>query len=291
MKKFLRQMMLVMIAVLMTATVHADEMLQVKGSDTLINLVQRLAEEYMAKYPGKSVAVTGGGSGVGIAALTNKKCDIADSSRAMKDTEIDQAVARGVKPTRIVIAIDGLSVITNSQNSVTQLTIGEIGKIFRGEITNWSEVGGKNMPITLYGRQSNSGTYVFFRDFVLAGEYSSKMNSMNGNAQIIEGVKNDPSGIGYVGVGYVKSASGITVLKVASKAGGTYSSPLNEEEVNKGIYPIARPLEQYINGMPAGAIKDFLAFELSPEGQKIVEEEGFFPIPKDYVEYNKRVGL
>ncbi len=281
-----------MIATLMfISSVQAEEMLQVKGSDTLINLVQRLAEEYMEQNPGKYIAITGGGSGTGIAALINGKCDIANASRLMKSKEVARATENGVKVNRVVIAMDGLSVITNGNSSVTQLTVDEIGKIFRGEITNWSEVGGLNMSITLYGRQSNSGTFVFFRDAILKGDYSQKMNRMNGNAQIVEAIKQDRSGIGYVGVGYVKEATGLNVLKVASRAGETYASPLNSADVKSGKYPISRPLNQYINGTPTGAVKDFLRFELSFEGQKAVEDEGFFQIPREYEELNAKAGL
>ena len=272
-------------------TVCTQEMLQIKGSDTLINLVQRLAEEYMEQNPGEYIAITGGGSGTGIAALINNKCDIANASRLMKSKEVAQAMDNGVKVNRVVIAMDGLSVITNANNSITQLTVDEIGKIFRAEITNWSEVGGPNMSITLYGRQSNSGTFVFFRDAILKGDYSQKMNRMNGNAQIVAAIKQDRSGIGYVGVGYVKEATGLNVLKVASRAGETYASPLNSADVKSGKYPISRPLNQYINGTPSGAVKDFLEFELSYEGQQIVEKEGFFQIPIEYEELNKKSGL
>ena len=273
--------------------VNAQDMLQIKGSDTLINLVQRLAEEYMEKNPGKYIAVTGGGSGTGIAALINGKCDIANASRLMKPKEITQANERGADPKRVVIAMDGLSVITNLKNSVTKLTKDEIGKIFRGEITNWKEVGGTDMAITLYGRQSNSGTFVFFRDAILKGDYSQKMNRMNGNAQIVEAIKQDMSGIGYVGVGYVKDAnSQLNVVKVASSPGADYTSPLNSNDVKSGKYPLARPLNQYVNGSPKGATRDFIAFELSPEGQKIIEQEGFFPIPDEYRDFNRKsVGL
>jgi phosphate transport system substrate-binding protein len=117
------------------------------------------------------------------------------------------------------------------------------------------------------------------------------MRHMNGNAQIVEGVKSDRSGIGYVGVGYLKDAKGVTVVKAASRAGGEYVDPLNEADVKSGKYPISRPLNQYINDEPKGAIRDFLAFELSPEGQKVVEEEGFFAIPAEYEEFNKKAGL
>ena len=269
-----------------------EGMIQIKGSDTLINLVQRLSEVYMEKNPDKYIAITGGGSGTGIAALMNGKCDIANASRLMKAKEIARASNNGIAAKRVVIAMDGLSVIVNAQNPVDKLTTGEIGKIFRGETTNWKALGGKDIPITLYGRQSNSGTFVFFRDAVLKGEYSASMRRMNGNAQIVEAVKQDASGVGYVGVGYVKNASGITVLKVASRPGGDYASPLDSKDVKAGKYPITRPLNQYLNGIPKGAVRDFIAFELSPEGQRIVEQEGFFQIPIEYQKFNEEtVGL
>ncbi|MCA9398180.1 MAG: PstS family phosphate ABC transporter substrate-binding protein, partial [Candidatus Omnitrophica bacterium] len=206
MKKLLG-ILIVGMAFVLSSNVYAQDMLQIKGSDTLINLVQRLAEVYMEKNPGKYIAVTGGGSGTGIAALINDKCDIANASRLMKEKEITMAQDNGVTANRVVIAMDGLSVITHQDNPVSELTVDQIGAIFRGDITNWSEVGGKDMPITLYGRQSNSGTFVFFQDYILKGDYSAKMNRMNGNAQIVEGIKNDPSGIGYVGVGYIKNST------------------------------------------------------------------------------------
>jgi len=280
------------VSCILTSSVYAEDMMQIKGSDTLINLVQRLSEVYMQRNPNKYIAVTGGGSGTGIAALMNDKCDIANASRLMKPKEIARAHNSGIEVKRVVIAMDGLSVIVNANNPIEKLTLGELGKIFRGEITNWKDLGGKNSPITLYGRQSNSGTFVFFRDAVLKGEYSQAMKRMNGNAQIVEAVKQDESGIGYVGVGYVKDASGITVLSVASQAGGNYANPLNARDVESGEYPITRPLNQYLNGTPKGTVRDFIIFELSQKGQKIVEEEGFFPIPVEYKKFNgESVGL
>ena len=269
----------------------ARNVVQVKGSDTLINLVQKLAEAYMQKNPGKVIAVTGGGSGTGIAALVNGKCDIATSSRLIKDKEMAQARERKIDPKRVVIAIDGLCVVTNAKNPVDKLTVDQLGRIFRGEIKNWKEVGGENRPITLYGRQSNSGTYDFFMEFVLRGDYSPKMNQMNGNAQIVEAMKQDLSGIGYVGVGYARDTKSVIVVKVAAKAGGYYGSPLNQQDVDDGKYPLIRPLQQYVNGMPKPLIRDFLAFELSKEGQEIVKQEGFFPIQPEYAKLNKNVGL
>ncbi|MEW5895609.1 MAG: PstS family phosphate ABC transporter substrate-binding protein [Candidatus Omnitrophota bacterium] len=267
------------------------EMLQIKGSDTLINLVQRLSEAYMQKNPGQKIAVTGGGSGTGIAALVNGKCDIANASRLMKKNEVAQAGAAGIDPVQVVVAVDGLSLIVNANNGVDGLTMDQIGKIYRGEVKNWSQVGGRDMPITLYGRQSNSGTYDFMMEVVLKGDYSPKMNQMNGNAQIVAAIKNDPSGIGYVGVSYVKDASGIKVLKVAQNVNAVYASPLNIDEVNSGVYPVSRPLNQYLSADASQAVRDFIAFELSPEGQRIVEEEGFFALPQAYKDYNKKSGF
>lgn len=263
-----------------------SDMVEIKGSDTLINMVQVLAENYMKGHPDTAIAVTGGGSGTGIAALLNKKCDIADASRGIKSKEVEDATSKGIDPKRVVVAIDGLSIITNPQNPVDKLTVDEIGKIYRGDVKNWKDVGGSNTPITLYGRQSNSGTYDFMKENVLKSEYSPNMKSMNGNAQIVEAIKQDAGGIGYVGVGYAKEAEGITVLKVASSPSLGYFSPLNTIDVKNGTYPITRPLNQYVDGMPKGKVKDFIIFELSSEGQKIVEQEGFFSIPDEYQRYN-----
>lgn len=272
----------------MTSSAFAADMLQIKGSDTLINLVQRFSEVYMKKNPGQYIAVTGGGSGTGIAALINQKCDIANASRQIKTKEEKKANKKGIDVKRLVVALDGLCVIINPNNPVDGLTVNQIGKIFKGEITNWKEVGGPNKTISLYGRQSNSGTFSFFRKAVLKGEYSQKMRRMNGNAQIVESVKTDVSAIGYVGVGYVKKSKGLKVLKVAEKKGGYYASPLKDSDVKGGKYPIVRALNQYINGMPKGLAKEFIKFELSKEGQKIVVEDGFFPVPSSYKKQNKK---
>jgi phosphate transport system substrate-binding protein len=259
--------------------------MQVKGSDTLVNLVQILAEEFMAKNPEKPIAVLGGGSGTGIAALINNTCDIANHSRPMKDKEYKQAKDKGIVTRTFIIAIDGLSVIVNPGNNISQLTMDQIGAIYRGEIKNWKEIGGDNKAISLYGRQSNSGTFVFFQEHILGKQdYSADMKRMNGNAQIVEGIMADKAGIGYVGVGYIVDQKtgevrpGIKVLNVSKDAGSKAFSPLDKAAVDSGDYPVARPLFQTANGIPKGAVKAFLEFELSPEGQKIVEKEGFFPI-------------
>ncbi len=261
----------------------------VKGSDTILNLTQRLAEAFSAVQPDVTVSITGGGSGVGINALINREIDIANASRSIKSKEISSARANGVNPVEIVIALDGLSVIVNSKNPVSRLTIDQIGAIYRGEITNWSQLGGPNKKIVLYGRQPNSGTFVFFRDEVVKGEYATSMRQMNGNAQIVEGVNADEGGIGYVGLGYIKGISGIKPLSVARTTAGPYFSPADEASVRSGAYPLTRPLYQYTNGVPKGLVRAFIEFELSPEGQKIVEEEGFIPVTQNYIQRNNQI--
>jgi len=260
------------------------KMIQVKGSDTMVNLVQILAEEYMGKNPGTPIAVLGGGSGVGITALINQTCDIADHSREWKQKEYDQAWEKGVKPRSFIVAVDGLSIVVNAQNPLDQLTMAQVGAMFRGEVKNWKAVGGPSQPVSLYGRQSNSGTYVFMQEFVLGNKnYSTDMKEMNGNAQIIEGVIADAGGIGYVGVGYLYDENrqirkGIKVLKISKEPNGAGFLPTNKAAIESGDYPISRPLYMATNGKPKGDIAAFLGWIVGPEGQAIVEREGFFTI-------------
>lgn len=260
--------------------------IQIKGSDTSVNLSQMWAEEYMNNNEGVSISVTGGGSGTGIAAIINNKVDIANSSRDIKDSEKQQAEDNGVEIVEIAVAMDGLSVITNANNPIKNLTVEEIGKIFKGEISNWKEVGGPDLTINTYGRQSNSGTYVYFRDNVLNGDYTAEMKRMNGNAQLVEAVKADESGIGYVGIGYVvkdgKTVEGLNILDVNG------ASPLVAENVKTGAYPLARPLYQYTNGKPTGAVLDLIKYQLSDKGQELAVREGFYPVTEEYSKRNNK---
>jgi phosphate transport system substrate-binding protein len=276
--------------------VEAKTYLQVKGSDTEVNLVQRLAEMYMKKDPNASIAVTGGGSGVGIAAIINKTTDLCNSSRPMKDSELAKAKANGVNPVGVAFAVDGLSVIVNSKNSVKHLTTDQIGQIYRGEVSNWKQLGGPDSPITLYGRQPNSGTFVFFREHIVNGDYSNKMNQMNGNAQILEAVKKDAGGIGYVGIGYVvddagKVAPGVNVLEVAKDSRSKPTSPLQLENIMSGAYPITRPLYQYFDKNNQAKVEAFIKFELSPEGMAIVKKDGFYPLTEQWKKHNAQFGF
>jgi phosphate transport system substrate-binding protein len=275
---------------------QSQNMIQVKGSDSEVNLVQRLAEVFMKKNPDVNIAVTGGGSGTGIAALINKTTDIANSSRELNPKEEEAAKNAGLQPFRVIFATDGISVIVHPQNPINKLTLEQLGKIFKGEISNWKEIGGKDGKISLYGRQSNSGTYVFFREFILKADYSPHMKSMNGNAQIVEATKKDKDGIGYVAVGYVvdpkgKVMPGIKVLNIAKDAQSEAYTPAKMDNVMSGKYPISRPLNQYLNGNPTGKLLNFIRFELSEEGQEIVRKEGFFPVQKNWMEFNRKQGL
>jgi phosphate transport system substrate-binding protein len=300
MKKFWVVVWMLVIVISALALIGAEaegqNMIQVKGSDSEVNLVQRLAEVFIIKNPDVNIAVTGGGSGTGIAALINKTTDIANSSRELNPKEEEAAKNAGLQPFRVIFATDGISVIVHPQNPINKLTLEQLGKIFKGEISNWKEIGGKDGKISLYGRQSNSGTYVFFREFILKADYSPHMKSMNGNAQIVEAIKKDKDGIGYVAVGYVvdqkgKVMPGIKVLNIAKDAQSEAYTPAKMDNVMSGKYPISRPLNQYLNGNPTGKLLHFIRFELSEEGQEIVRKEGFFPVQKNWVEFNRKQGL
>lgn len=274
------------------AVAAQKKMIQIKGSDTLVNLVQILAEEFMAQNPGTGIAVLGGGSSTGIAGLTNGTCDIANHSREWKQKEIDLAVEKGKQPRFFVVAVDGVSIIVNAKNPLNEMKMSDVGAFYRGDIKNWKDIGGPNLPVSLYGRQSNSGTYVFMQEHVLGNKnYSTDMKEMNGNAQIIEGVIQDAGGIGYVGVGYLYDASGkirqgIKVLKISN--GGAAFSPLDKAAVDSGDYPVARALYQATNGKPSPEAAAFLRYEMSDAGQKIVEREGFFPISAAHKAANEK---
>jgi phosphate transport system substrate-binding protein len=272
---------------------QSGESLDIKGSDTLVQLVADMAESYNDAHPDADVIVTGGGSGTGIAALINGEVGIADTSRPIKAKEIDQAKAKGIEPWEFIIARDGLALIINPGNTIKELTMEQVGAIYRGDITNWNQVGGEDLKITLYGRQSTSGTYEFFLEHVVNWEqaekqdYSPKMLNMEGNKAIADGVTADPSGIGYIGVGYVTGE--IHLVNVAKDDGSGYYSPINASDVEQGLYPITRPLYQYTGGKPEkdSITYDFLLFEMSEEGQEIVENAGFYPINLDDRAHNE----
>jgi phosphate transport system substrate-binding protein len=279
----MKKLLTITILAALVTTLAAREVM-VKGSDTMLNLTQRLAEGFMAANPDITVSVTGGGSGVGINAIMSGETDIANSSRAIKSKEVSTARSNGINPVEYPIAIDGVCIVVNTASTIEKLTVSQLGQLYQGKVANWSALGGPNKKVSLYGRQPSSGTFVYVRDEAVKGEYAPAMRQMNGSAQIVEGVKADEGAIGYVGVGYAREP-GIKVVSL-SKDGASYYSPLDKEAVDAGAYPLARPLFQYTNGKAKGDAKALLEFELSPEGQKIVSEEGFYPLTQKYQDRN-----
>jgi len=248
----------------------------IKGSDTMVILGQRWAESYMAAHPGTVIQVTGGGSGTGVAALINGTTDIAQSSRSMKDEEKAQIQAKyGQPPVEIMVARDGLAVYVQESNPVKELSIGQLRDLYTGKITNWKQVGGPDAPITLYGRENNSGTYVYFKEHILdEADFAAAVQTLPGTAAVVNAVAQDPRGIGYGGAAYAKG-----VREVAIKVDDASPAMLPTlENVNSGAYPISRGLFYYVRKAPEGGIEDFIDWVLSPEGQKLVTEVGYFPV-------------
>lgn len=277
------------------SAIPKKESLVIKGSDTEVQLVSNLVEAFLEKNPGADISVTGGGSGVGIAALLNDEIDLANSSRKMEDKELEQAKNKGLEIQEFILARDGLSIIVHPENPIQQLSIDQIAKIYKEEINNWKEVGGRDEKIILYGRQSTSGTYVFFRNFIVQDDYSPKMRNMEGNQTIVDAVRADKNGIGYVGVGYAKDEnnqprSDIKIIPVAQDGESGAVSPLNSEAVKQGKYPIARPIFQYLSHLPQknSLLEKFLSFEMSEQGQEIVKKAGFFSINEEDEQKNQQ---
>jgi phosphate transport system substrate-binding protein len=259
----------------------ADELsgsLQVKGSDTMVNLGQAWAERFMEIHPKAQIAITGGGSGTGIAGIINGTADIAQASRKMKEKEVNEAKSKGLDPKEFIAGQDGVAVILNKENTVEALTYEQLAGIFTGKITNWKEVGGPDLNIVLMSREVNSGTHVYVKEEVLKdAEFAPTALLMPSSQAIADGVKKDKAAIGYVGLAYV--SSDVKALKVAKEAGAEAVAP-SEESVLSGKYPISRPLFLYTPKEPTALAKAFIDFTLSPEGQKIVTEVGFSPVSK-----------
>ena len=251
----------------------------VKGSDTMVHLVSTWAEVFMKENSGIEVSVTGGGSGTGIAALLNGTTDICAASRKIKDKETTLASQKGIVPKEIVVARDGIAVIVNPANSVAELTVEQIGKIFTGATQRWDQVGGKAESIEILSRESSSGTYVFFQEKVLnKKDYAQKAKLMPATSAIVQSVESNRNAIGYVGLGYAVAAKDkIKVLAV--KADDISASVIpSEQTVKSGEYEIARPLQLYTNGEATGVVKKFIDFCLSSQGQEIVTQTGYVTV-------------
>ncbi|PYZ93610.1 phosphate-binding protein [Salipaludibacillus keqinensis] len=263
----------------------AEEMpegyLDIRGSDTMVNLGQAYAEEYMDHNENGDVSVTGGGSGTGVAAMINNEVDIAQSSRPMTEEELSDAEANGAEPHEFIVGQDGLAVAINNDNPVEELTVQQIKDVFTGEITDWSDLGWDDGgEITVYSRQSNSGTYVYFNENIMDGEdFADGAMFMPGSSAIRESVEQEVNAIGYIGIGYIE---GIDAVNVALDEDSEYVTPFEESNVDDGSYPIARPLYFYVNGTPEGIMLDYLNWVLkSDEASDIRYDTGFYQIGDD----------
>lgn len=248
------------------------EQLVIKGSDTLgAKLVPQLAEAYKAANPSTQFNIAAEGSSTGFAALIDQTANIGMASRRAKPTEISAALAKGLDLRPTIVAWDGIAVVINSANPVPGLTKKQVEQIFTGDIKDWSAVGGQPGKISIYTRNTASGTYADFKELAMSKrDYAGSSQKMAGNEQIVSEVAKNPSGIGYVGLAYTK-APGVKVAAVDGK------KP-NQADVRDKSYPYSRPTFYYTNGAPAGETKAFVDFTLSPKGQKIVEEVGFVPV-------------
>ncbi len=265
-----------------TAEHSVSATIQNKGSDTLVNLALAWAEQYQVVRPDVRIAVTGGGSGTGIAALINGTVDIANASRQIKAEELESARANGIEPVEFVVARDAIAIIVHPSNPVNELTLQQISDIYSGKITNWSEVGGEDRPIVLLSRETNSGTHVYFLEEVIRLGQKNNKTLFSPDTLLLpssEGigaeVRQNPNAIGYDGLGYV--TPDMKTIAVSRGPGQPYYPP-TAETVNAGLYPIARDLYMYTAGEPQGQIKTYLEWILSPEAQQIVLELGFVPV-------------
>ncbi|MEW6368704.1 MAG: phosphate ABC transporter substrate-binding protein [Acidobacteriota bacterium] len=258
--------------------------LQIKGSDTMVNLGQAWAQEFTKGHPEANVAVTGGGSGTGIAALINGTADICESSRVMEAKELTLAAEKGVSPREHIVALDGLAVIVHPSNPVSRLTIAQLRDIFMGRLTDWKDVGGNPGTIVVLSREVNSGTHVFFKEHVLrmgnakgAEEFAPSALLMPSSQAIADEAAQNPQAIGYYGMGYISPSQ--KVIAVAKTDKDPYVAPATSSVLDNS-YPISRPLYLYTNGEPKGLVKEFVDFAFSAEGQAVVSKIEFVPIKR-----------
>lgn len=249
---------------------------RVKGSDTVLPLSQKEAEVYMQKHPEATVTITGGGSGVGISALLEGTTDIAQSSRKIKFDEIVKLKSKDKEVVEVIVGYDALAVITHPSNPIKKLTREQLEGLFRGKIKNWKEIGGPDLKVIPYSRETSSGTYEFFKESAL--RYKNYMNgimSMPATGSVIQSISQTKGAIGYVGLAYVNE--NVQALEISYDQGKTYSNPLDEGKSDV-IYPIVRPLYFYYIKTDEAIVKPFLDYILSDEGQQIAFDVGFIKV-------------
>ncbi len=252
---------------------------RIKGSDTLLPLTQELAEEYIEEHPSQEVIVTGGGTGVGIASLMENTTDMAMASRRIKFGERMRFAEEGLEAKEVIVAYDALAVVVNPLNPVDSLTREQLEAIFRGKITNWKEVGGDDMKIVVYSRETSSGTYEFFKESVLENRnYMASILSMPATGAIIQSVKQTKGAIGYIGLAYLNQY--VKPLAVSYDGGEHYAMP-SVETAADGSYPIVRPLYYYYDSPKEAIVAPFISYALSPKGQMSVLNQGFVPVNQE----------
>lgn len=273
--------------------IAGKKVITIKGSDTMINLTQRWAEEYMKANNNVSIQITGGGSGTGIAALLNGTANIANISRELKEQELNKAKDLNITPYKIKVALDGIAIIVSPSNPIDTLTMNQLRDIFSGKYTNWKQLGGNDMRIVLYGRENSSGTYEYFKQRILGRDvndnpidFSTSTQVLQGTAALGEAVARDKKGIGYGGVGYFVLRNDLKVIHIKADKNIRAISPVMDNSVNykmiwDGEYPLSRYLYCYTNGKPSGEVKDFINFVLSEEGQQVVEDMEYIPLPSN----------
>lgn len=261
-----------------SASAGRDKPITVKGSDTMVILGQRFAEEYMKRNPGTVIQVTGGGSGTGIAALINGTVDLAQSSRPMKEKEKADVQARANAPVvETPVAIDALAVFLHGSNRVRELSLDQLKQIYQGKITNWKDVGGADARIIIYGRENSSGTYEYFKEHVLNKEdFAPRVQTLQGTAAVVNAVSKDPNGIGYGGIAY---ESAVKLAAVKENATSPAVIPSAETAVD-GSYPISRQLYLYYAANVPERVKAFADWAVSEDGQSVVNDVGYFPLPR-----------
>jgi phosphate transport system substrate-binding protein len=279
MKPILKQITLTAAALSLAVSTRAGN-ITVKGSDTLVILAQKWAEVYMTSHPDTKIQVTGGGTGTGFAALQNQATDLCNASRKIRAREIETCIkAFGKRPTEYKVAVDGLSVYVSSKNPIKDLSLDQLEQIFTGKIRNWKEVGGPDLAITVYSRENSSGTYEFFKEHVLKGkDFLASAETKPGTAAVLQAVAADEKGIGYGGAAY---GAGAKHLAVKADDASPAIEP-SEENVIGQKYPIWRYLYIYVNpALDKGEIAAYLNWIRSAEGQKVVKDVGYFPIPEN----------
>jgi phosphate transport system substrate-binding protein len=281
----MRKLVYILVATLLVALTLAAgaTRITIKGSDTLVRLGQRWAEEYMNQRDDVIIQVSGGGSVTGVAALINGTTDICEASRDMRPREYALARRNGVDPYRVAVALDGVAVFLNRENPVDELTIEQLKDIYTGVVENWQALGGPDHQIVLYGRENNSYTYLFFKEHVMDGEdYAVETQTLPGTAAVVNAVAKDRYGIGYGGLAW---ARGVKFAQVRMGPEAPAIAP-DAETVANGSYPISRELYWFFDGQPKGVLRELTNWVLSEEGQEIAVQMGYVPLSPEQAEAN-----